>query len=144
MASTSVVFQDSDKSSFSQDSRGQIRVREGRAFYSQAPLDCPNLDGRAPKTQTISHTLMVDTKEGMHTSAAHSCSMCRYPHSVDLSLWRCCSGLICHANCCLGVHLQGESPALEELSFASWSLQESTSFPLPREKVVKQPARLLT
>lgn len=81
MASTSVVFQDSDKSSFSQDSRGQIRVREGRAFYSQAPLDCPNLDGRAPKTQTISHTLMVDKNEGMHTSAAHSCS-CAGTHTA--------------------------------------------------------------
>lgn len=61
--------------------------------------------------------------------------MYEYPHSVDLSLWSCCSGLICHANCCLGVPLEGESPALEELSFASWSLQESTSFPLPREKL---------
>lgn len=58
-----------------------------------------------------------------------------YPHSMDLSLRSCCSGLICHANCCLGVPLQGESSALEELSFASWSLQESTSFPLPREKL---------
>lgn len=83
MASTSAVFQDSDKSSFSQDSRGQIWVREGRAFYSQAPLDCPNLDRRAPKTQTISHALPVDKKkkEGMRTSSAHSCS-CAGTHTA--------------------------------------------------------------
>lgn len=41
-----------------------------------------------------------------------------YPPSVDLDLWRCCSGLICHANCCLGVPLQGESQL-----WRSWALR---------------------
>lgn len=104
---------------------------EGQAFYSRAPSDGPNLDGRALRHK-LSHTLSdLNRHAHIHTHPL----MHEYPHSVDLSLWRCCSGLICHANCCLGVPLQGESPALEELSFASWSLQESTSFPLPREKL---------
>lgn len=130
MASTPGVFQELDKLSKLQSRPWCGWGRTGILFSST--IGWSKFRWKSPKTQTITYTLRP--KQACAHTHTHPL-MHEYPHSVDLSLWRCCSGLICHANCCLGVPLQGESPALEELSFASWSLQESTSFPLPREKL---------
>lgn len=55
--STSGVFQESDKSSKLQSRLPWPDVgEEGQAFYSQAPLDCPNLDRRALRHK-LSHKL---------------------------------------------------------------------------------------